>query len=35
GSGGGVLDALRKSGEQQQAPAAPAAPTGPEVPRSQ
>lgn len=39
GSGGGVLDALRRSGEQQQqapaAPAAPAAPTGPEVPRSQ
>jgi preprotein translocase subunit SecG len=35
GSGGGVLDTLRKSGEQQQTPAAPAAPTGPQVPRSQ
>jgi len=35
GTGSGVLDALRKSGEQQQAPAAPAAPAGPQVPQSQ
>jgi preprotein translocase subunit SecG len=33
GSGGGVLDALRRGGGE--APQAPSAPSGPEVPRSQ
>ena len=35
GSGGGVLDALRRGGSGGEAPQAPSAPAGPEVPRSQ